>query len=112
MSQTFTVDEQFIRDAYDDACTEWKEKLKAKFPDAFKPAPAITIKDTSKVYRLLKELCKELEIPDGSIEILNDAMPEHQNKGLFLHSTYIQWEVVTGRSGQIDKHLRIVPFTK
>lgn len=28
----YEVDSQFIREAYRDACSEWKERIKAKFP--------------------------------------------------------------------------------
>ena len=30
----YEVDSQFIREAYKDACSEWKERIKAKFPQA------------------------------------------------------------------------------
>lgn len=33
---TFTVDETFIKEAYQSACDTWKVKIKDKFPDAFK----------------------------------------------------------------------------
>ena len=32
----FEVDAEFIREAHAAACSEWKEKLKKKFPEAFK----------------------------------------------------------------------------
>jgi len=35
MKQTFLVDEKFILEAYDAACSEWKEKIKSKFPLLF-----------------------------------------------------------------------------
>ena len=31
----YEVDSQFILEAYKDACTEWKERIKAKFPQVF-----------------------------------------------------------------------------
>lgn len=31
----YEVDSQFIREAYKDACPEWKERIKAKFPQVF-----------------------------------------------------------------------------
>lgn len=31
----YEVDSQFIREAYKDACSEWKERIKAKFPQVF-----------------------------------------------------------------------------
>lgn len=34
--EQFKVDAEFIREAHAAACSEWKEKLKKKFPEAFK----------------------------------------------------------------------------
>jgi hypothetical protein len=39
MKQTFVVDEKFILEAYDAACSEWKEKIKSKFPVLFYKSP-------------------------------------------------------------------------
>ena len=33
--KTFTVDEQFIKDAYKEAPAEWKTKLEKRFPELF-----------------------------------------------------------------------------
>lgn len=35
-TKTYTVDETFIKEAYQSACDTWKAKIKDKFPDAFK----------------------------------------------------------------------------
>jgi len=35
-TKTYTVDETFIKEAYESACPTWKDKLKEKFPNAFK----------------------------------------------------------------------------
>lgn len=35
MKTQFTVDKEFIKEAYNSACPDWKAKLKNKFPQAF-----------------------------------------------------------------------------
>jgi len=35
-TKEYIVDETFIKDAYDSACSDWKTKIKDKFPDVFK----------------------------------------------------------------------------
>jgi len=35
-SKSHTVDEDFLMEAYESACYEWKKKLKVKFPEVFK----------------------------------------------------------------------------
>lgn len=35
MKTQFTVDKEFIKEAYNSACYDWKAKLKNKFPEAF-----------------------------------------------------------------------------
>jgi len=35
MKTQFTVDKEFIKEAYNSACPDWKDKLKNKFPEAF-----------------------------------------------------------------------------
>jgi hypothetical protein len=35
MKTTFTVSKEFIQEAYWAACSEWKQKLKKQFPEAF-----------------------------------------------------------------------------
>lgn len=35
MKTQFTVDKEFIKEAYNSACPDWKAKLKNKFPEAF-----------------------------------------------------------------------------
>ena len=34
--KTYTVNHDFLMDAYNSACSDWKEKIKKEFPDAFK----------------------------------------------------------------------------
>lgn len=41
MSKTFTVEKDFIVAAHASACSEWKEKLEKKFPEAFKATDVI-----------------------------------------------------------------------
>lgn len=36
MSKQLAVDESFIKEAYEAACSEWKERIKGKFPNLFK----------------------------------------------------------------------------
>lgn len=35
MSKTYTVTEEFLQEAYREACTRWKQKLEIEFPEAF-----------------------------------------------------------------------------
>lgn len=35
MSKTYTVTEEFLQEAYKEACSEWKQKLETEFPEAF-----------------------------------------------------------------------------
>lgn len=35
MSKTYTVTEEFLQEAYEVACAEWKQKLETEFPEAF-----------------------------------------------------------------------------
>ena len=56
MSKTFTVEKDFIVAAHASACSEWKEKLEKKFPEAFK---------TNDVIGFLKE---KIGLPDYSSE--------------------------------------------
>jgi hypothetical protein len=37
--KTFEVSEKFIQEAYDSACSEWKQKIKEKFPEAIVKKP-------------------------------------------------------------------------
>lgn len=48
--KTVSVDVEFIKEAYNEACSEWKQKLEEKFPtlfpNIFKPGNLVTNKNT------------------------------------------------------------------
>jgi hypothetical protein len=37
--KNYNVDEEFIKEAHKAACTDWKAKIKDRFPDVFKSLP-------------------------------------------------------------------------
>ena len=45
----FTVDKEFVMEAYKSACSTWKAKIEAKFPELFPSPYAKIVKDESKI---------------------------------------------------------------
>lgn len=72
------VEDEFIKEAYAAACPEWKDKIKAQFPDMFRSRLS-RITDTEE-YRLFRkyaevtEIANEIQIP---LPMANDQWSIH-----------------------------------
>lgn len=49
VSDEFTVDKEFVMEAYKSACSDWKKKIEAKFPDLFPEPYAKIVKDENSI---------------------------------------------------------------
>lgn len=49
VSDEFTVDKEFVMEAYKSACSTWKKKIEAKFPDLFPNPYAKLVKDETSI---------------------------------------------------------------
>lgn len=49
VSDEFTVDKEFVMEAYESACSSWKKKIEAKFPDLFPNPYAKLVKDEGSI---------------------------------------------------------------
>lgn len=65
----YEVDSQFILEAYKDACTEWKERIKAKFPQVFDIEKQVSELEEYKEFKKVSFGTDSLLFIDGSILI-------------------------------------------
>jgi hypothetical protein len=93
----FTVDEKFIKDAYEAACSEWKEKIRKKFPEAFPP----------KEFEFGKEYVISTQYKDGPIAIgFGSAPTGKEHRCLVVHP---DWNLVISQN---IKGVKVLEFIK
>lgn len=119
-NNNYLVDKQFILDAHKAACTEWKAKLEAKFPEAF-PKETFSIGDTIEVayqefrtnpeYYILAQVAPDsinlISLKDGNrwTDIPVDLSSDHRPSRM-LNISYANLRKLVGSSYNFRKVLK------
>lgn len=95
-TKELTVDREFVMAAYESACSSWKKKIEAKFPDLFLNPYAKIVKDETKIatstlfYLDLNDEYKALEyniaLIDGVAGHGRDIPEEARYRGIYVNN--------------------------
>ena len=102
------VSEEFIRAAYKDACSSWKDKIEAQFPEMFPKTFAVTEDlNTLKVNDAARDLNDAMGIPGAFRLLFGAGTAQETERGLFLDPRY-DWEFrnLSGEGAVLIPHLK------